>query len=229
MAVKKVSRKKLLKEPDEFISTTARALQFFREHKRQMTIYGTILLVIVAVGACGYAYLGWQQGKAMAAQQQGLQLYQDAFRQGKSPEGEKENYQKALAKFQEALAIYRWGRVAQVSQIYVGHCYYALKDYDQAIAAYSRCLDGPFRSMALDGLGYSYESKGDYAKALEDYQKDMNEIGPYQEEAILGAARCYEALNQKQKALEIYQKALAKNPQSKMADFIRWKIGELKG
>jgi predicted negative regulator of RcsB-dependent stress response len=42
-------------------------------------------------------------------------------------------------------------------------------------------------------------------------------------------ARCYEAQNQKQKALEAYQKALAENPKSPMADFIQWKISELKG
>ncbi len=83
--------------------------------------------------------------------------------------------------------------------------------------------------MALEGISYSYEAKGDYTKALEYYQKNMNEMSPYQEEATLGAARCYEALNQKPKALELYQKALTKNPKSKMADFMQWKIGELKG
>ncbi len=229
MAVKRVSRKKLLKEPDEFISTTSKVIQFLREHERQLTIYGIIVLVIAALAGGAYTYLGWQRGKAQSAQQQGLRLYQDAFRQGANPEGEKENLQKALAKFQEALSIYRWGRVAQISELYIGHCDFALKQYDQAIAAYSRCLEGPFRSMALDGLGYSYEAKGDYNKALEDYQKNMAENSPYQEEAALGAARCYEALNQKQKALEVYQKALAKNPKSRIADFIQWKIGELKG
>jgi tetratricopeptide (TPR) repeat protein len=112
----------------------------------------------------------------------------------------------------------------------IGKCYYALKEYDPAIAAYTRCLNGPLQSMARNGLGYCYEAKGDYSKALENYQKNAEEDGnPYQEEGMLGAARCCEAQNQKQKALEFYQKALAKNPKSPTADFIQWKISELKG
>jgi len=57
--------------------------------------------------------------------------------------------------------------------------------------------------------------------------EDRNQ--PYQVESMLGAARCYEALKQKPKALEIYEKALAQAPQSTMAEFIRWKVSELKG
>ena len=72
--------------------------------------------------------------------------------------------------------------------------------------------------------------QGEFAKALENFQKNAeSEGGVYQEEGLLGAARCYEALNQKAKALEAYQKALAKNPKSKMAEFMQWKVSELKG
>ena len=230
MTTKKISRKKLLKEPDEFISTTAKTLQFLREHRRKVTVYALVAVVLVAAGFGGYAYFRWQAGKAQVIQQQALQLYQEAFNPGSSPEGEKEAYKKALEKFQEALSAHRWGIAAQVSQIFIGHCYYGLKEYDPAISAYSRCLDGPFRTMALNGLGYCYEAKGDYAKAAENYQKTAEENGnPYQEESMLDVARCYEELNQKQKALEVYQKALTKNPKSRLAGYIQWKISELKG
>jgi len=230
MARKKVSRKKLLKEPDEFISTTGKVMQFLRERRRQMAIYGTVALAVVASAFAGYSYLRWQEGKAQAIQQRAWQFYQEASRGGSNPEGEKENYQKALENFREALSVYGWGHTAQVSRIYMAHCHYALKEYDQALASYSQCLDGPFRRMAFNGMGYSYEAKGEFAKALENYQENAQEDGnPYQEEGMLGIARCYEALNQKQKALEAYQKALARNPKSRLADFIQWKIGELKG
>ncbi|MBI5968320.1 MAG: tetratricopeptide repeat protein [Deltaproteobacteria bacterium] len=230
MAPKRVSRKKLLKEPDEFISTTGKILQFLRERRRQMAIYGIIALAVVASAFAGYSYLRWQEGKAQAIQQQAFQFYQEASRRGDNPEGEKENYQKALEKFREALSVYSWGRTAQVARIYIGYCHYALKEYDQALASYSQCLDGPFQPMAFNGMGYSYEAKGDFAKALDNYQKNAEEDGnPYQEEGLLGIARCYEALNQQQKALGAYQKSLSRNPKSRLADFIQWKIGELKG
>ena len=230
MPTKKISRKKLLKEPDEFISTTAKVIQFLREHRRKVTLCAVVGIALVAAGSGGYAYLRWQQGKAQVIQQQAFQLYQETSNKAANPEGDKANFKKALEKFQEALAVYSWGNVGQVSRIYIGHCLYGLKEYDQAIPAYSLCLEGPFRSLALNGLGYCYEAKGDYAKAAENYQIVAEGDGdPYREESMLDLARCYEALKQKEKALAVYQKALAKNPKSRLADFIQWKIGELKG
>ncbi len=230
MAAKKISRKKLLKEPDEFISTTAKVLQFLREHQRKVSIFGVVALALVASGAGGYYYSRWQESKAQVIQQQALQIYQEAFRKAANPEGEKEIYRKALERFRESMSAYSWGTAAQVSWVYIGDCHYNLREYDEAITAFSRCLDGPFRSMALSGLGYGYEAKGDYAKAAENYRKNAEEnLNPFQGEGMLGLARCYVALDQKQKALEVYQRALAKNPKSQMADFIQWKISELKG
>ena len=230
MAEKKISRKKLLKEPDEFISTTTKIIQFLREHNRQMLLYGVIVLAGV-VGVFGFFYyLSRQQGRALVVQQEAFQLYQETFRQGGSPEKEKDQYRKSLEKFKEALSVSGRGSVGEVSRIYVGHCHYSLQEYDQAIAAYVLCLEGPFRAMALNGLGYCYEAKGDYSKAMENYQKNMEEsLSPYQMEDTLAVARCYEALKQKEKALEVYQKALAKNPSPNITEFIQWKIGEIKG
>ena len=230
MAGKKVSRKKLLKEPDEFISITGKVIQFLRGHQRQFILAGVIALAALAAAAGGFSYFRWQEGKAREVQEQGFKLYEEAFGKGGNTEGEKESYRKAQEKFREALAVYSRGNTGQVSHLYIGHCRYALKEYDQAIEAYSRCLTSPFRPTALDGIGYCYEAKGDFTRALEHYQKNTEEKhSPFQGEGLLGMARCYEALNQKPKALETYQKALAKNPKSNMAQFIQRKIGELKG
>lgn len=232
MPSKKVSRKKLLKEPDEFISTTGQVIEFLRTHRRQVTRAAVIALIVIAAGAGTFYYLRSQEGKALVMQQQGLQLYQQAYRGSlESPAADKKSdFQKALEKFKGSLAAYSWGRTAQVSRVFVGNCHYALKEYDQAREAYSKSLEGPFRHLAMNGLAYISEARGDFQKALEYYQTNMKDPHqPYRVESMLGAARCYEALKEKPKALEIYQKALAQAPQSAMADFIRWKVSELKG
>jgi len=230
MAVKKVSRKKLLNEPDEFITTTGRVIQYVRENQRRLTIYAIIVVAVIAVGFLGYSYFRWQEEKAEAIQQQALQMYQTAYSQTGNLEKEKENYKKALEKFKEALGVYGRGVTGQVSHLYIGNCYYAMREYDNAIQAYGQCLDGPFRTLALQSLGYAYETKGDYNRALENFGKNAEgATNPEQEEGLLGVARCYEALKQNPKALEAYQKALSRNPKSKMAEFIQWKISELKG
>ncbi len=232
MPTKKISRKKLLKEPDEFISTTARTIQFFRTYQRQILRSAIIVLIVAVAATGGFYYLRWQEGKALAIQGEALKFYQQAYAPGQENQGtdKKEEFKKALDKFREALSVYGWGRTAQISELYTGNCYFNMKEYDQAQAAYSRCLEGPFRPIALNGLAYAFEAKGDYNKALENFQKGNDgRDNPFQLESMLGAARCYEALNQKPKALEVYQKALAQFPKSTMAEFIRWKVNELKG
>lgn len=232
MPPKKVSRKKLLKEPDEFISTTGKVIQYVQGHQRQLMRAVFVVLLVIVAGAGAFTYLRWQEGKALAAQMEGLRFYQEAYQASlENPAAEKkEEYKKALDKFKESVAIYHWGKTAQMSRIFIGNSHTALKEYDQAQAAYSQSLDGPFRAVALNGLAYLFEAQGDFSKALEFYQKNMEEsTNPYRLESLLGAARCYEILKQPPKALEAYEKALPQASKTALADFIRWKIGELKG
>ncbi len=228
----KVSRKKLLKEPDEFISTTGRVIQFFHENQARIYRYAFIVLIVLAAGWGGFYYLRFMEDKALAYQSEGLKLYQEAYRAGLEKPGtaKKEDFQKPLDKFHEALSSYKWGKTSQVSELYIGNCYFGMKDYGKAEAAYSRCLDGPYAPLALNGIAYSYEAQGDYAKAVENFLKSAaDRNNPFQLESMLGAARCYEASKQNPKALEIYRQALEQFPKSNMAEFIRWKMSELKG
>ncbi len=234
MVAEKVSRKKLLKEPDEFISTTGRVIQFLKSNRKRVFRYSLVVLGVIVLGVAGYFYLDWQKGKAEAAQSQGFQFLEEAQQKGANTEGAKEGYRKALEKYKEAFSLYHhrfpWGVVGEVSRVYIGVCHFRLEEYDQAIAAYSLCTEGPLRAVACNALGYCYEAKKDYAKAAENFLKNADEgDNPYQEEGLLGAARCEELLGQKPKALELYQKALARNPKSLRADFIQRKISELKG
>jgi tetratricopeptide (TPR) repeat protein len=232
MPPRKVSRKRLLKEPDEFISTTGKVIQYVRGHQRLLMRAALILLLIIVAGASAFTYLRWQEGKALALQLEGLKIYQVAYQASlENPAAEKkEEYRKALDKFKESIAIYGWGKTAQMTRIFIGNCYAALKEYDLAQAAYSQSQEGPFRPVALNGLAYLFEARGDYSKALEYYQKNMEEsTNPYRLDSFMGAARCYEILKQTPKALEVYEKALPQASKTALADFIRWKIGELKG
>jgi len=230
MAAEKISRKKLLKEPDEFISTTTKVIRFLAVHRRQFIRYAVLGLLGVVAGAGIFLYLEWQKGRALAIQAQALQMYEEADRKGMGTEGEKESLRRALEKFREAIAIDHRGTQAQISQLYIALCHFGLQEYDAAIEAYRGCLEGPFRPMALNGLAYCYEAKKEWAQALEYFQKNAEEAkNVFQEEGLMGVARCYEALNQKPKALEYYQKALTQNPKSPMVDLIQRKVSELKG
>ncbi len=230
MVKKKISRKKLLKEPDEFISTTARVIQFLKEHRQQVTRSAIIFALVVAFAAGTYVYVHWRASNARDFQQEGFQFYQEALSQGTNAEAAQKAYRSAIERFQKSISTYGWGEMAQISRLFVGHCHYALQEYDQAEKTYSRCLDGPFQVIAYDGLAHSYEAQGQYEKAMESYQKNAEASNnPYQLESLLGVGRCWELLNQKEKALQVYQEAQKKFPKSAFSDFLQWKIGALKG
>jgi len=62
MARKKISRKQLLNEPDEFITTTGRIIRFLQDNRRQVALYGIIVLAVLAAGFLGYSYFRWEEG-----------------------------------------------------------------------------------------------------------------------------------------------------------------------
>ena len=66
---KKVSRKKLLKEPDEFLTLSARLFQFVVKHKFQMlAVLGGVILIVLAVS--GWRYYSHQRANESLAQLQ---------------------------------------------------------------------------------------------------------------------------------------------------------------
>ena len=64
MAEKKPRRKELLKEPDEFITWSARAVAFTRNNPRTI---GLAASLIVVVGLASLAYYGYQNRRQSAA------------------------------------------------------------------------------------------------------------------------------------------------------------------
>ena len=69
MAGKKISRKQLLNEPDEFITTTGRIIRFLQDNRRQVTLYGIIVLAVLAAGFSGILLspLGGRKGSGDSA------------------------------------------------------------------------------------------------------------------------------------------------------------------
>jgi len=75
---------------------------------------------------------------------EGLRFYQEAYQASlENPAAEKkEEYKKALDKFKESMAIYSWGNGSD-DRIFIGNSHTALKEFDQAQAAYSKVWMDP--------------------------------------------------------------------------------------
>ena len=67
MAKKKVTRKELLKESDEFLTFSSRAIVFAREHSRHFQYVGIGIVVIILLYLGINTYLNYINKKGQAA------------------------------------------------------------------------------------------------------------------------------------------------------------------
>ncbi len=85
MGKTRVTRKQLLKEPDEFITLTGKAILFLRTHRKLIAI-GVIGFFAVIVGLAAHRYLSgrWENAASLALQKN-VSQYEKAQADGQSP------------------------------------------------------------------------------------------------------------------------------------------------
>lgn len=222
---KKISRKEL-KEPDEFITFSARAFEFAQLHTREIIIGVASVVVLALLIWAGTAYSNKKEAQAARLLAQAQSLLQSA-----SPEtapgqtgvedrkDDPEAKGRGLELLEDVVQNYKRTKASGVARILLGQGYYEQGEYDAAIAVYDAFLVSKNRTaeltaMAWEGLGYAHEAKQDFAEAVTCYEKltqmALSNVQPW---AYLGVARCCERLGEYEKALDAYRALLADQPQ----------------
>lgn len=215
MPKEKVDRKKLLKEPDEFISTSMRAMSWLRRNSRWVTA-GAVLAVV-----CGVAVWGWKvyqdrrEAQAQELQGQAYSLYARAV--DESDKGAAQDLMgKAVERFQAVIRQFPETRTGWIARVYRGRTCYALGRYEEAVEDFEAALasvpsgdDGTMRALALQGLGLALQAKGEWEKAARAFQSLKEAAGgSFARMADLELARCYEKQGKTKEALSVYQSLL---------------------
>ncbi|MDF1590906.1 MAG: tetratricopeptide repeat protein [Desulfobacterales bacterium] len=216
MAAKKVTRKQLLKEPDEFITFSARLFQFALKYKTRL-LAGVGLVCAVLILLSGLVYFSKKsEEKAFSLMQQGLAKYKTLSQ----TIGTAKAYQEVNADFEFILKKYsskEGGKLARVS--YADICYKA-GEYDKAISLYRESLETlgdhqPVKYLVLSGLGYSYAAKQAYQEAATYFQKISS--GPesiMKDESLFNLGRIYHILGNPEKSKASYEKIVSDHPDS---------------
>ncbi len=213
----KISRKKLLKEPDEFMTLSSRLIQWATDHKQYVatTAIGILAVVIVAIGI--HAYIRSANNKASALLAQSVTQYEAAMKADKDPV---KAYQAVEKSFSQIVAHYSGRRMGQVAGVEFADICFKAGQYDRAISLYQSALktfdDMPFyKNMVLNGLGYAYEEKKDYPNAIKYF--DMLNTSPdasQKDMSLFNLASIYEKMGNKEKSKTLFAQIVAEFPNS---------------
>ena len=209
-------------QTDEIVSFANVAWNYMQQNIRQLSAIGLVVCLIVA----GIVFWSVKQSNA---EKTAMSLLNDAMSNigsySKNPVDREMKNSRALEGFQNINSSYSSTIAGSAALFYSGVCSYNLKKYDEAIAFYENFLKSGegalkyLKSSAFEGIGYAYEEKGEYEKALEFYEKQkkhgQNEINST---AFLNLARCYEASGDTEKACQSYERFIETNPSSFFKD-----------
>lgn len=211
MARKKVSRKELLKKPDEFLTLSTKIIIFVREHVRQFQYLGIALAGLIIIGVGINAYLKYINNKGQNAYNMALYStlkYTDS-------EDNQEGLKEAEELFNEVIDRYGISKASRLALPEVAYLKFLQKEYDEAITKYQDFLDkvsdDPYQSLAMMALAVCYEEKGDYEKAigiLEEIRSGPDDF--FKEQAMLSLARVYRLVNKQDKSNDILKEFVDK-------------------
>jgi predicted negative regulator of RcsB-dependent stress response len=209
---KKISRKELLKKPDEFITLSTQILNWVKGNVQKVIWMGSgvVLLVILYFGYS--AYQNRQESQAHEKYFSSLEIT-DA--------------DKKLQKLDEIIKEYPRTKAAYTSWVTVGHLRYQKKDFQGAVSAYQSALTkGKFppavKTLILENLAYALEEKGDLQQAAKTFSEiAQGSENLLKEDALLSLARVYQKMGKPQETKSTYQNFLKSFPKSIYASMVK--------
>ena len=163
-------RRRDLKEPDEFITLTNRALDFLKAHEKEATIavLGVLAVSMVVFGV--RTYRGWQEERA--------EVSFSAARK----DFEVKHFDTAANGFVKVTAQWPGTTYGQMALVYLGNSYAELGKTEEAERAFRDSLTSAkepiFKQVALYNLGLLQLKKGDKKGALDNLSQASQIEGP---------------------------------------------------
>ena len=206
MAKKKLSRKELLKNTDEFLTLSGKVALYVNEHMRQVKLVGIGLAIIAVAYIAVWGYMKHTNQKGQAAYNVAYDTLMQNFQ---SEDANKDDLKKSELLFEAVISDFGMSKAADLALAQVGHAKFTNKQYDAAIDYYEEFStkaseNEAYETLTLLALAACYESKGEMKKAakiLDGIVKNAN--NPFRENAMLNLERVYRLDKQPEKADEI--------------------------
>lgn len=204
---------------DDFLTILKDLYQKYILKNLKIIAAGVLTIVIVVAGILGWnAYQQGQNEKALLLETEARDLLkkvtETAASETKAPDAK--TFKDVLALHEQLLAKYPGTESAERVRYLSGDLEYTQGNYDAAQQHFSTYLskypNGRYRVQAAMNIGYIFEQKGEFQKAL-DHLNSLEANAPafLKSQLWLDIARNYEQLKQTDQALKVYQQVLDAN------------------
>jgi tetratricopeptide (TPR) repeat protein len=212
---KKISRKELLKKPDEFITLSTRIVNLITANLQKTILIGS---GGVLLAAAYFGYSAYQNRQERLAHEKYFSVI------------ELPDIETRIKKLEEIGKEFSGTKGGFDAQVATGHLYYQKKDFPKAVAAYQGALNKgnfppAFRPLIQESLAYALEQKGDLQQAAATFSEiAQGKENFLKEDVLLSLARVYEKLNKSQEAKSTYQTFLKSFPKSIYAPLVKERL-----
>ncbi|MGQ9920610.1 MAG: YfgM family protein [Desulfobacca sp.] len=201
-------------EADEFISFSARLLDFGQRHLT-LIIIGLVTLLLTG------AVWGYLQKRQIMRQEKAAELFQAAVsrQQGANPMLRQE--------LQTIIQDYPETGGALQARLLLANLLFQERKYQEAAAAFEAlaALTPELATLVAENLSYCYEAQKDYQRAATVLETLAAQAAlPYRQELLRRQALLWEKAGDAAKALAVYQKMLQDNPPASFVPYLQEKI-----
>ncbi|MGB6066008.1 MAG: tetratricopeptide repeat protein [Desulfomonilaceae bacterium] len=231
MAEKKLTRKELLKEPDEFLTITGKAIEYTRNYPKVVAAgIALVVIILLAVGGVYYYYKN-REAKSHELLEQVWREYEVAVQSPHKPTPQK--LDELFAEFNALARQYRSLPAGEIALLYSGNVLYEKGDFKGALGRYeamqsTNLVKSGFGPLVLYHIAMCRFQLKEYDRAVMSFDqlsKDIN--SPYRREAYGTIARIYELMGKNKEAIQAYRQYLKIFPEAPDAAFVRAKIAEI--
>ena len=217
----RITRKELLKEPDQFLSSTDKAMLFFKQN-RSSVIGGVVGFIFL-----GLSFLGYQNyEKSQTMKFESLYFKMEQIAQNSEIKSEK--LQEKLIEIRDQIDE---GPHRNRASLFLADIYFQYEEFDKAKTIYEEVRSkssGLNHEMAAVNLAYTYEAMGNLKKAIDLYKLTINSNSNFPLfQVYWNLARCHENNNDTSSALLILREMQIKFSGSAESKNIDSRIKEL--
>ena len=226
---KKVSRKEL-KEPDEFLSFTVRALRWMNEQKVAL-IVGATAVIVVVLGTFAWRWYSLSKEKAASVDfikareiLDARVIPRDDAAGTSSADGtfssQDDKFRAAIAEFEQVAKSHSNSATAALATYYVAEYSRRAGDYDKAISNFKNYLksegpSGELAAFAVEGIAASLEAQGKQDQAAQQYQRLTEPPFDMQpDRGLFHVARLEQKAGRIDEAVRLYNDIVEKYPKT---------------